>query len=46
MNAAIDLLLEMGCFYVVRAEELQRRELGQPVELSSAREAEKRWRYS
>jgi hypothetical protein len=35
-----------GVVYAVRAEELNRRELGQPVQLSSAREAEKRWRFS
>jgi hypothetical protein len=35
-----------GVVYAVRAEELKRNELGQPVQLTSAREAEKKWRYS
>jgi hypothetical protein len=34
-----------GVAYAVRAEELKRRELGQPVQLSFTREAEERRRY-
>jgi hypothetical protein len=35
-----------GVFYAVRAKVLKRRELVQLVQLSSATEAEERWRYS
>jgi hypothetical protein len=35
-----------GVIYAVHAEDLKRRESGQSVKLSSAREAEKRWGYS
>jgi hypothetical protein len=35
-----------GVVYTVHAEYLERRELRQPVQLSSAREAERRWRYN
>jgi hypothetical protein len=35
-----------GVVYAVRADELQRIDLEQPVQLSFARKDEKRWRYS
>jgi hypothetical protein len=35
-----------GVVNAVRAEDLKRTKLGQPVQLRSAREAEKNWRYS
>jgi hypothetical protein len=48
-RATIEVLLETGCFYVVRAEELSLRQLGQPSQFCTgvceertwAREAEK-----